>query len=47
VLTARLDACLLTDDEMALGREAWEAFEDPFPAWKVATEADVETVAPA
>jgi G3E family GTPase len=46
-LTARLDACLLTDDERALGREVWEAFEDPFPAWTVATEADVECVGPA
>ncbi|NWF80357.1 MAG: GTP-binding protein [Chloroflexi bacterium] len=32
-LRARLDACLLTDGEMALGPERWEFFEDPFPAW--------------
>ncbi|CAG4899915.1 GTP-binding protein [Paraburkholderia gardini] len=30
---ARLDACLLNDDEYASGPEAWKAFADPFPAW--------------
>jgi G3E family GTPase len=30
---AKLDACLLTDDEYASGPEAWKAFADPFPAW--------------
>ncbi|CAG4902644.1 GTP-binding protein [Paraburkholderia saeva] len=30
---AKLDACLLTDDEYASGPEAWTAFADPFPAW--------------
>ena len=28
-----LESCLLTDEEMALGIEAWKSFEDPFPAW--------------
>lgn len=28
-----LDACLLTDAEMAAGPAAWRDFEDPFPAW--------------
>jgi len=30
---AQLDACLLTDAEMAAGEESWPAFTDPFPAW--------------
>ncbi|MFP6559079.1 zinc metallochaperone GTPase ZigA [Paraburkholderia sp. B3] len=29
----RLDACLLTDAEMAEGPQAWGGFADPFPAW--------------
>ncbi|KXU89738.1 cobalamin biosynthesis protein CobW [Paraburkholderia monticola] len=33
VWRAKFDACLLTDDEYALGREAWQQFPDPFPAW--------------
>lgn len=32
-LTAELDECLLTDDEMALGIEGWRLFLDPFGAW--------------
>ncbi|WP_375740765.1 zinc metallochaperone GTPase ZigA [Pseudomonas boanensis] len=32
-LTAELDACLLDDGEMALGREAWGQFADPFGPW--------------
>lgn len=32
-LTAMLDACLLTDAEMKLGKGAWKKFNDPFPAW--------------
>lgn len=40
-LRARLDACLLTDAEIALGHEAWKALPDPFPAWRLdASEAD-------
>lgn len=31
-LCTRLDACLLTDDEMALGRGAWASFYDPLPS---------------
>jgi G3E family GTPase len=34
-LRARLDACLLTDAEMALGPEGWAQFEDPFGEWTV------------
>jgi len=32
-LTAELDACLLTDDEMALGVEGWRLLPDPFGPW--------------
>lgn len=32
---AKLDACLLTDAEFALGATGWHAFDDPFPAWDV------------
>lgn len=32
-LRANLDACLLTDAEIAGGPEAWARMEDPFPAW--------------
>ncbi len=32
-LQARLDACLLTDAEMAAGAQAWAAYADPFPGW--------------
>lgn len=34
-LRARLDACLLTDDEMALGPAGWKQFADPFGEWAV------------
>ena len=32
-LTAELDDCLLTDDEMALGVEGWRLLPDPFGPW--------------
>ncbi|WP_354685875.1 GTP-binding protein [Cupriavidus necator] len=32
-LQDRLDACLLSDAEMAAGVDAWAAYPDPFPAW--------------
>ncbi len=28
-----LDACLLTDEEMALGAEGWGLLADPFGPW--------------
>ncbi|MEZ2350776.1 GTP-binding protein [Caballeronia sp. RCC_10] len=31
----RFDACLLTDEEWALGADGWQRFSDPFPAWDV------------
>ncbi|WP_027797933.1 zinc metallochaperone GTPase ZigA [Paraburkholderia acidipaludis] len=34
-MRGRLDACLLTDAEMAEGPQAWGRFADPFPAWGV------------
>ncbi|SDL51636.1 GTPase, G3E family [Franzmannia pantelleriensis] len=32
-LREALDACLLSDDELAAGLEAWRRLPDPFPAW--------------
>ncbi len=32
-LSAMLDACLLTPEEVAAGDAAWRAYADPFPAW--------------
>ncbi|MCI8208848.1 4-hydroxytetrahydrobiopterin dehydratase [Pseudomonas sp. S25] len=32
-LTAELDNCLLTDEEMALGTEGWVSLPDPFGPW--------------
>ena len=32
-MRARLEACLLSDEEMALGPEGVRHFEDPFPPW--------------
>ena len=33
LLTAELDACLLSDAEMALGTEGWKQLSDPFGEW--------------
>ncbi|WGS49892.1 GTP-binding protein [Paraburkholderia sp. D15] len=33
VWSAKFDACLLTDEEYALGPQGWQQFADPFPAW--------------
>lgn len=30
---AKFDACLLTDEEYALGPQGWASLSDPFPAW--------------
>ena len=32
-LSAELDDCLLTDEEMALGAEGWQLWSDPFGPW--------------
>lgn len=43
-LRLRLDACLLTDAEMASGIRAWRCLPDPFPRWRLdeSAEADVQ-----
>ena len=33
-LSAELDACLLTDEEMAMGVEGWRSLPDPFGPWQ-------------
>jgi len=33
-----LQACLLTDDELALGPQGWQDLEDPFPLWPLCVE---------
>ncbi|MGF1642290.1 MAG: zinc metallochaperone GTPase ZigA [Thiotrichales bacterium] len=33
VIKARLEGCLLTDAELALGVDAWKRLADPFPPW--------------
>lgn len=35
-ISDRLTACLLTEEEEALGTEQWKTFSDPFPKWRVA-----------
>lgn len=32
-MRAELDACLLTDEEMAVGVEGWRLLADPFGPW--------------
>ena len=32
-LRASFDACLLTDDEMALGPKGWMKLKNPLPGW--------------
>jgi G3E family GTPase len=34
---AQLDACLLTESEMAAGEESWGTLTDPFPSWSAHT----------
>lgn len=41
-LRASLQACELTDEEMAAGEEVWESYEDPFPEWAMAGEEEGE-----
>jgi G3E family GTPase len=42
-IRARLDACLLTDAEMALGRAGWMKLADPFPVWTQGSPEEMET----
>lgn len=37
-LTARVNQCLLTDDELAAGQNVWANYPDPFPRWIVQSE---------
>ncbi|WP_020181567.1 zinc metallochaperone GTPase ZigA [Methylotenera sp. 1P/1] len=37
-ITMAFDACLLTEDEIALGMAQWATFEDPFPNWQTTYE---------
>jgi len=34
-IRSSLDACLLTDEEMAKGRRSWKKLLDPFPVWRI------------
>jgi len=34
-ITAALDDCLLTEDELLRGKDYWYALEDPFPVWEL------------
>jgi G3E family GTPase len=42
VLRSRLEACLLTDEEMSLGPNAWSNWEDPLPNSSPATQEESE-----
>lgn len=33
-ITRALDSCLLSEEEVLLGRVFWETLDDPFPAWE-------------
>ena len=35
-VTAQLDECLLSDNELLAGKQLWETLPDPFPAWDAA-----------
>ena len=32
-ITQLLDECLLTDEDLLLGKDHWSKFSDPFPEW--------------
>lgn len=36
-LRDQLDQCLLTDEEMQRGPQAWQDYRDPFPSWDAST----------
>ncbi len=42
-IRAKLDACCLTDAEMALGRAGWVNLPDPFPVWEQLRPEEIET----
>lgn len=33
-IRAALDACLLSEEELAAGRDYWQSLDDPFPVWE-------------
>lgn len=33
--TERLDRCLLTEEELAAGPDAWSEYMDPLPEWSI------------
>jgi hypothetical protein len=39
-LQSQLDACLLTDPELAGSPDSWKEFADPFPSWSPDAHAD-------
>ncbi|WP_341327786.1 zinc metallochaperone GTPase ZigA [Methylotuvimicrobium sp. KM2] len=39
-----LDACLLTDEELAAGAEAWQYYQDDFPPWLETAETEAEDI---
>jgi G3E family GTPase len=46
-LREKLEYCLLTDEEIALGPDGWTGFPDPFPPWRlVSDDADEGASAP-
>ena len=42
-MTAELDRCLLTDEEMVRGPEAWRKLTDPFPEWLTQAQAEQQS----
>src|SRR5690606_7750649 len=42
LFTARLDACLLTDEDMLAGSDYWRSLIDPFPSWEAVDESGAE-----
>jgi hypothetical protein len=41
-LTRMLDGALLTDAEMILGQQGWDAFPDPLSGWEITQDPAVE-----
>ncbi len=43
-IIAKFDECLLTDQEMSLGKDEWLKFSDPFPLWSLVPQEEMQTV---
>lgn len=41
-LVEKFEKCLLTEEEISFGEEAWKSFEDPFPVWKIVETDEIE-----